>query len=76
MALSKATIRSIATDGTNLYVEVEVFTGDVTEPLIRATFPAVTTAAAISSYVQTIANNRPSLTADIAALVNTSVTGV
>lgn len=71
----KATIRSISTDGTNLFLEVEVFDGSRTLPYLYPTFPVGTAAATITSYVQTIANNQPALTADIEALVNSVVIG-
>lgn len=76
MALSSVVIRSVASDGTNIYLEVEVFNGDVTLPLIRPVFPVGTTAATIRTYLTTIANNRPSLPADILAMVNSPITGV
>lgn len=75
MAVSKATIKSIASDGTNYYLEVEVFNGDVTLPPLRPVFPVGTSAATINAYITAIANNRPTLAADIALLVNSSVSG-
>ena len=70
-----ATIASIATDGTNLYVTVSVFDGLHTLPPMIASFPATATASQISTYVQNIATNQPSLSASIAALVNTTLAG-
>jgi hypothetical protein len=66
-------VKSISTDGTNLFLEVEIFDGLHTLPPLRPSFPVETTAATIQSYLQTIADNRPSLPADIADLVNTEV---
>lgn len=68
------TIKSISTDGTNLFLEVEVFDGLHTLPTLRPTFPVDTSAATITAYLQTIADNRPAITDDIAALVGTKVT--
>lgn len=71
----KVTINSISTDGTNLFVELSVFDGIHTLPLLRPVFAVGTTAAAIQAYAQAIANNQPALAADIGALVNTTLTG-
>lgn len=75
MALSKATVKTAASDGTNIFLEVEIFNGDVTLPLLRPVFPVGTTAAVITTYLTLIANNRPVLAADIAAMVNSPITG-
>ena len=75
MAVSSATVRSIVSDGTNLFLEVEVYNGDRTLPLLRPTFPVGTTASEIQTYLQTIANNRPSITQDIAELINARIAG-
>jgi len=71
----KATIQGIATDGTNLYITVSVFDGNNTLQPMVASFPAAATAAQINAYVQNIANTQPTLTASIAALVNTTLNG-
>lgn len=68
-------IRSISTDGTNLYVSIGIFDGLHTLPPIMPVFPVGTSAATIQSYMQNIANNQPTLTQDIANLVNTSIQG-
>lgn len=68
------TVESIATDGTNLYLEVSVFDGEHTQPMLRPVFPVTATAATITAYLQTIANNRPALTDAIAALSRLRVT--
>jgi hypothetical protein len=75
MAVSKVTIKSIASDGTNLFLDVEVFNGDTTLPILRPIFPVGTSASTIQDYLEVIANNRPTLAADIAALVNSTVVG-
>lgn len=72
----KVTLKSAGDDGTNLYTEMEITDGNKTFPLIRPVFPTGTTAATVKNYMQVIANNAPTLAADIGALVNTSVTGV
>lgn len=68
------TVKSIASDGTNLFLEVEVTNGTTTFPLIRPVFPASATAATIITYLQNIANAKPTLTASIAALAGTTYT--
>lgn len=70
----KVRIDSIATDGTNLFVTLNINDGAHALPPITPVFPVGTTAATITSYIQTIANNGPTLTSDIAALVGSSVT--
>jgi len=71
----KVTIKSISTDGTNLFVEVSIFDGEHTLPSIFPVFPVGTTAATIRAYVQVIANNQPTLTRDLQDLVNLSIAG-
>jgi hypothetical protein len=68
-------IRSISTDGTNLYVEAEVFDGLHAFPAIRPTFMVGTTAATITNYLQTVANNQPVLDGTLGALVGTFING-
>lgn len=75
MAISSVTVRSAATDGTNIFLEIEIYNGTVTMPTIRPYFPSGTTAATITTYLTNIANNRPSLAADIVGLVGTSIAG-
>lgn len=69
-------IKSITTDGTNLFVTLSIFDGVHTFPDITPVFPADTTADQINAYVQTVADNRPALSADIGDLVNKTVQGV
>lgn len=68
-------IRSISSDGTNIYVEAEIFDGLHAFPAIRPTFMVGTTAATITAYLQTVANNQPVLNPAIGALVGTFVNG-
>lgn len=68
-------IRSISTDGTNIYVEAEIFDGLHAFPPIRPSFLVGTTAATINSYFQTVANNQPVLNATLGALVGTFING-
>lgn len=70
----RVTIDSIASDGTNLFLEVRISSGSTTFPLIRPVFPVGTPASEITSYIQNIADNAPTLSADIAVLVGSSVT--
>lgn len=70
----KVVIDNISTDGTNLYVTISVNDGTHQFPQITPVFPVGTSAATITAYVQAIATNGPTLTADIAALVGTGVT--
>lgn len=72
----KVKVVSAVSDGTNIFLEVEIFTGTVQLPLIRPVFKVGTTAATINSYLQIIANNQPTIAADISALVGTNVTAV
>lgn len=68
-------IDSIATDGTNLFLEVRVSSGATTMPTIRPVFPVDTTVATLLAYIQTIADNGPTLSSEIAELVGASVKG-
>lgn len=72
----KVVVRSAVTDGTNIFLEVEITSGAVTFPLIRPIFKVGTTAATIQSYLQTIANNQPTLATDVATLVGNPIQGV
>ncbi len=69
------TILSVANDGTNVYTEMSISDGTHTMPTIRPVFPAEVLPATITAYAQTIATNRPTLSAALGALVGTSVTG-
>lgn len=66
-------IDSITTDGTNLFVQVGINDGAHQLPPITPIFPVGTSAATITTYIQTIANNGPTLSSDIAAIVGSSV---
>ena len=65
----KVTIRSISTDGTNIYLEIEVFDGEHTLPTLRPSFDKNITAAEIDTYVQAIADAAPTLAESIYSLV-------
>jgi hypothetical protein len=54
-------IKNMATDGTNIFMEVAVSDGATTMPDIRPTFPADATVASINTYMQSIADNAPTL---------------
>lgn len=69
------TIKSIATDGTNLFVTISIFDGLHTLPDITPVFPVGTPAEDIRSYVQTIADNQPALAADLGDLVSLTIAG-
>lgn len=72
----KTTIRSITTDGTNYYLEVEIFNGLHTFVTIRPAFDvSTTTADDIDAYVQAIADSQPVIAGDIKALVGKTYNG-
>lgn len=71
----RVSINNAASDGTNIYLTITITDGSNTTPAIGIAFPVGTTAATITAFIQTIATNRPTLAADISALVGTSVTG-
>jgi hypothetical protein len=66
---------SAMTDGTNIFLEVEISSPTQTYPIIRPMFKVGTSAATIQTYLQTIANNAPALASDIAVLVGQTVSG-
>jgi len=68
-------VMSIATDGTNIYLEIQVSDGATTGPIIRPVFEVGTTAATIATYLQAIATARPTLDASIATLAGATYTG-
>ena len=74
MAKYTVTVNSISTDDTNLFLEISIFDGEHTLPPLYPSFPVDTSATTIRAYLQQIADNAPALSADIAALVGTSVT--
>lgn len=71
----RARLISAVSDGTNIYCEVEVSSASQTYPSIYPTFKVGTTAATVRAYLQTIANNAPTLADDIAALVGQATAG-
>ena len=71
----KLTINSIVSDGTNYYFSTTVDDGVHALPPITATFPVGATQAEVDSYMQTVANNAPSLAREIAELVGKTYTG-
>lgn len=70
-----ARLVSAVSDGTNIYTEVEVTSPTQTYPIVRPVFKVGTSAATITSYLQVLANNAPTLAADVSAIVGKSVTG-
>lgn len=68
-------VMSVATDGTNIFLEVQISDGPTTWPIIKPVFEVGTTAATIVTYLQAIATGRPTLDATIAALSGTQYTG-
>lgn len=68
-------IASAVSDGTNIFLEVEVISPTQTFPLLRPTFKVGTAASVLTSYLQTIANNGPALASDVSALVGQTVNG-
>ena len=68
-------IRDIVDDGTNIFVEMRICSGQFTSPSFFPMFPHGTTGATIQAYAQVIANNQPVLDPSIGLLVNTNVQG-
>lgn len=72
----KVRIDSIGTDGTNYFVTININDGVHQLPSITPVFPVSgATATEIDTYIQTIADNGSSLSADIAALCGKTYTG-
>lgn len=71
---SRVTLKSAMSDGQNIFTEVEVYVNGVTLPIIRPVFKVGTTAATITTYLQTLANNATSLASDVVAIVGSSTT--
>lgn len=69
------TVNTITTDGTNTYVTFSVFDGLHTSPQMTAEFPASASATTIQNYLQTVANNQPSLSTSLGALVSATILG-
>lgn len=57
----KVFVRSISTDGTSLFLDIEVFNGLHTLPTIHPSFSVDTPAADIITYLQNIVINQPRL---------------
>lgn len=70
----KVTIKSISTDGTNLFVEANVFDGSHTLPPITPSFSVETSASEIDTYFQAIADAAPSLSGAMQELVGKTYT--
>jgi hypothetical protein len=62
-------------DGTNIYMQFNLFDGLHTLPPMQASFPSNVTASTITTYLQNVANNQPTLPASIAALLNVPIQG-
>lgn len=71
----KVRLFSAVSDGTNIFTEVEIQGPGQTYPIIRPVFKVGTTAAQISAYLQVIANNAPTLAADVSAIIGQFVNG-
>lgn len=71
----KVFVRSISTDGTSLFLEVEVFDGLHTFPTIHPSFAVGTTAAEIRTYLQTIVDSQPILEPEFHSLIGTFISG-
>lgn len=69
------TLRAAADDGTNTYLLIEITDGSRTMPLIQATLPTGTSASAIQTFMQNIANNQPTVSSTVQALINVPVLG-
>jgi len=70
-----ATLRAAADDGTNTYLFISITDGTRTMPTIQATVPSGTSATAISTLLQNIATNQPTVASAIQALINSPVKG-
>lgn len=70
-----ATLRAAADDGTNTYLLIEVTDGTRTMPLIQIVVPTGTSATAIQTYMQNIANNQPTVAATLQNIINQPVLG-
>ena len=69
------TVLSVATDGTNIFLEIQICNGPSTSAIIRPVFEVGTSAATIVTYLQAIATARPSLDSLVAALQGSTYTG-
>lgn len=68
-------VMTIGTDGTNIYLEIQISDGTTTGPIIRPVFEVGTTAATIVTFLQAIATARPALADTVAVLAGTTYTG-
>jgi hypothetical protein len=69
----KVFVRAISTDGTSLFLDVEVFNGLHTLPTIHPSFSVDTPASDIVTYLQNIAVNQPALDPLLKVLVGNFV---
>jgi len=70
-----ATLTGAADDGTNTYLFVSITDGTHTMQPVQVMVPTGTSATAISSLLQNIANNQPTIAAAIQGLINVPVKG-
>lgn len=68
------TVLSLATDGINLYLEVQISNGQTTFPIIRPVFELGTTVATIEAYLQSVADIHPTIFSDVAVLCGRTYT--
>jgi len=68
-------VRSISTDGTSLFLDIEVFDGLHTYPTIHPSFAVGTPASDIRAYLQSIVDGQPVLDPDLGKLVGTFIQG-
>ncbi len=72
----KVTVTNVVLDGTNIYVSANIYDGgEKTMGPITPVFPEGTTAATIRAYFQTVADNAPTLSRDIASLIGATISG-
>lgn len=72
----KATLRSVADDGTNTYLFVEITDGSRTMTTFQTTVPSGTSVALIQTLLQNIATNQPTIAAGLQTLINTPIAGL
>lgn len=71
----KVGVSSIATDGTNIYLNISIFDGAHTSPAINIAFPVGTPRSTITAYLANIVNSAPVLDPDIATLSGYGIAG-
>lgn len=64
-----AKVVGLTSDGTNIFVKVDISSGPSTMETIVPVFPSDTSVAAIKAYLQTIADNAPTLSNEMSGLV-------